>query len=236
MADDAELALRLHRELNGLVRRRPSASKVPLKSGADTPQNELGNKVATPFKKPRLVLSNEDLDNQVACKAASQEDDQRQSEGEVVHASESEMVLASSATEGFGVPKAEVESKSWHSRKQRSPIPHSGWIKCDPNRLTMNHLGQASASTPDASQSAGNGMGFENRYAALDPEQEAAVKVRETLAIYNHERLIQVDKEAERVKREGCGVKRPDLKTLGLMLERKQVLHAGTKVIGHFPG
>jgi hypothetical protein len=223
----------------GLVRRRPSASKVSRIPGADTPQNELGNKVATPFKKPRLVLSSDDLDNQVACKAGSQEDDQRQPEGEVVHPSESEMVLASSATEGFGVPKAEVESKSWHSRKQRSPIPrgrHSGWIKCGPNRLTMNHLGQASASTDDASQSAGNGMGFENRYAALDPEQEAAIKVRETLAIYNHERLIQVDKEAERVKRNGCGVKRPDLKTLSLMIERKQVLHAGTKVIGHFPG
>jgi hypothetical protein len=204
MADDAELALRLHLELNGLVRGRPSASKVPRKSGADTPQNELGNKVATPFKKPRLVLSNKDIDNQVACKAASQEDDQKQSEGEVVQALESQMVLASFATECFGVSKAEVESKSWLSRKQRSPIPrgrHLGCIKCDPNRLTMNHLGQASASTPDASQSAGNGMGFKNRYVALDPEQEAAVKVRETLAIYNHERLIQVDKEAERVKR-----------------------------------
>lgn len=207
--------MRLHQELNGLTRRRRSPSQRD--GNCDSPSADVspsgaGDQSGTTFKKARLQV------NDGAQAGSPSSDGEPTSDGQ-----EDE-------------PIARLGSRTWSMRRQRSPvIPDSaqvGWVKksCSVASAPTNAAplqgavgGKPSQSEPDLGS------------APLDSEQEAAAKVRKALAIYNHERLHQVVKEEERVKADG-GAKRPDLKTLQIMRKRKQILHDGEKVIGHFPG
>lgn len=212
-ASDAELALQLHQELNGLTRRRsPSERGGPWHGpSANVSPGGSGSSLDAPHKKPRLEPKTSDQ----AQGASGVGEPSQLSEDGTLH--------------------TRPELKPWSTRRQRSPVtPDSaqvGWVKkeCATLSAPMNACLQGDVAGTSFQGKSDSGA------TSLDPEQEAAAKVRRALAIYNHERLHQVVLEEERVKR-GGGAKRADLKTLHAMREKKQVLHAGTKVIGHFPG